>query len=62
MYSAPWTLVGKMLWVRATRSSIQLFCDDDRVAQHALAKPGKRSTDDRHLPEYRVDYRHRARY
>jgi transposase len=61
MYSAPWTLVGKMLWVRATCSSIQLFCDDDRVAQHALAKLGKRSTDDRHLPEHRVDYRHRAR-
>jgi transposase len=61
MYSAPWTLVGKMLWVRADRSSVQVFCNDDRVAMHEPAKPGKRRTDDRHLPEHRGDYRHRAR-
>jgi transposase len=61
MYSAPWNLVGKEVWVRADRSTLQLFCDDDRVAHHDLVKPGKRSTDDRHLPEHRGDYRHRAR-
>jgi transposase len=61
MYSAPWTLVGKMLWVRADRSCVQLFCDDDRVALHERAKPGQRRTDERHLPEHRADYRHRAR-
>jgi hypothetical protein len=61
MYSAPWTLVSKQLWVRADRSSVQLFCDDDRVATHEPATPGKRRTDDRHLPEHRADYRHRAR-
>lgn len=61
MYSAPWTLVGKQLWVRADRSCVQLFCDDDRVATHEPAAPGKRRTDDRHLPEHRADYRHRAR-
>jgi transposase len=61
MYSAPWMLVGKMLWVRADRSCVQLYCDDDRVAQHERAKPGQRRTDDRHLPEHRADYRHRAR-
>lgn len=61
MYSAPWRLIGKTLWVRADRSSIQLFCDDVRVATHELEKPGKRRTDERHLPEHRSDYRHRAR-
>ena len=61
MYSAPWTLVGKMLWVRADRSTVQLFCDDDRVAIHERARPGQRRTDERHLPEHRADYRHRAR-
>jgi transposase len=62
MYSAPWTLVGQKLWVRADRSSVQIFCgEDDRVAMHEPTKPGKRRTDDRHLPEHRADYRHRAR-
>jgi len=61
MYSAPWTLVGKMLWVRADRSCVQLFCDDDRVALHDRAKPGQWRTDERHLPEHRANYRHRAR-
>lgn len=61
MYSAPWTLVGKTLWVRADRSTVQIYCDDDRVAMHERTKPGKRRTDERHLPEHRADYRHRAR-
>jgi len=61
MYSAPWTLIGKLLWVRADRSSVHIFCDDDRVAEHRRQKPGQRSTDERHLPEHRSDYRYRAR-
>lgn len=61
MYSAPWTLIGRHLWVRADRSSVQLYCDDDRVATHLPQKRGKRRTDERHLPEHRSDYRHRAR-
>ncbi len=61
MYSAPWRLISKKLWVRADRSSVQLFCDDVRVATHEPQKPGKRRTDERHLPEHRSDYRHRAR-
>ena len=61
MYSAPWTLVGKLLWVRADRSAVQIFCEDDRVATHVSTTPGKRRTDERHLPEHRADYRHRAR-
>jgi transposase len=61
MYSAPWRLIGKKLWVRADRSSVQVFCDDVRVASHERQKAGKRRTDERHLPEHRSDYRHRAR-
>jgi len=61
MYSAPWRLIGKQLWVRAERCCVQLFCDDTRVAIHEIQKPGKRRTDERHLPEHRSDYRHRAR-
>jgi hypothetical protein len=61
MYSAPWRLVGKMLWVRADRSSVQIFCDDVRVADHERQVAGKRRTNEQHLPEHRGDYRHRAR-
>jgi transposase len=61
MYSAPWRLVGKQLWVRADRSSVQIFCDDVRVASHERQVPGKRRTIEQHLPEHRSDYRHRAR-
>jgi len=43
MYSAPWTLVGKQLWVRADRGSVQLFCDDDRVATHEPTTPCRRA-------------------
>jgi transposase len=61
MYSAPWTLIGKTLWLRVDRCMVQIFCDDDRVAMHDRAKPGQRRTDSQHLPEHRADYRHRAR-
>lgn len=61
MYSAPWRLVGKKLWVRADKSTVHLFHDDVRVASHERQKAGARRTDDRHLPEHRGDYRHRAR-
>lgn len=61
MYSAPWRLVGKKLWVRAERNTVQLFFDDVRVATHERAARGKYRTDDHHLPEERSDYRHRAR-
>jgi len=61
MYSAPWRLVGKLLWVRADRSSVQIFCDDVRVADHERQTAGKRRTNEQHLPEHRGDYRHRAR-
>lgn len=61
MYSAPWRLIGKQLWVRADRSCVQLFHDDVRVATHERQKPGKRRTIESHLPEHRSDYRHRAR-
>jgi hypothetical protein len=61
MYSAPWRFIGKKVWVRADHGSVQIFSDDVRVSSHKRQKPGKRRTDDRHLPEHRSDYRHRAR-
>jgi hypothetical protein len=60
-YSAPWTLIGQRLWVRATPDSVCIYANDDRVATHDRRGPGPRSTIESHLPEYRRDLRHRSR-
>jgi hypothetical protein len=60
LYSAPWTLVGQQVWVRATAGTVALYHDDKRVATHDRRGPGKRSTVESHLPEHRADYRHRS--
>jgi transposase len=50
-YSAPFSLVGKTLWARATDSSVTLFEDYRHVATHPRAqRPGQRLTVTDHLP------------
>jgi transposase len=61
LYSVPWRLVDKMVWLRATASTVAIFFDDERVATHDRRGPGHRSTTDQHLPEHRADLRHRSR-
>jgi len=61
LYSVPWTLVGKQVLVRATRRSVYIFADDERVATHQRGVPGKRQTSEAHLPPHRRDLRHRSR-
>ncbi len=61
LYSVPWKLIGKVVWVRATASTVAIFWDDVRVATHDRRGPGHRSTMDAHLPEHRADLRHRSR-
>lgn len=61
LYSVPWRLVGRRVWLRATETSVTIYCDDDRVATHARRGPGRRSTCEEHLPEQRRDARHRSR-
>lgn len=61
LYSAPWTLIGQSLWVRATTSMVAIFAQDERVATHDRHGPGPRSTIEAHLPEHRRDLRHRSR-
>jgi transposase len=60
-YSAPWTLSGARLWVRATPDTVCIYNGDDRVATHDRRAPGFRSTQDGHLPEHRRELRHRDR-
>jgi hypothetical protein len=51
LYSAPFALVGKTLWVKATDTVVQLFHQHELVATHPrLRKPGARSTVRDHLP------------
>jgi len=61
LYSVPWKLIEKTVWVRATASTITIFHEDERIATHDRRGPGPRSTLDQHLPEHRADLRHRSR-
>jgi transposase len=62
LYSVPWRFIGRSVWVRLTATTIAVFADDERIATHARHEArGHRSTVDAHLPEHRVDLRHRSR-
>jgi transposase len=51
LYSAPFTLVGKVLWLRATDGAVALYDEYRHVATHTRAlKPGERKTLREHLP------------
>jgi transposase len=51
LYSAPFTLIGKRLWLRATDTCVSLFEDYRLVATHPRGrKPGSRYTVLAHLP------------
>lgn len=60
LYSVPWRLIGRKVWVRASEHSVEVYADDARVATHDRRSRGRRSTDDLHLPEGRRDLRHRS--
>lgn len=56
-YSAPFTLVHKTLWLRATEKTVQIFHEQKLVATHPrLSKPGARSTVQDHLPPEATAY------
>jgi len=56
-YSAPFTLVHKSLWLRATEKTVQIFHEQKLVATHPrLSKPGARSTVQDHLPPEATAY------
>jgi len=51
-YSAPETLIGRTLWLRAGDSTVELYHEHVLVATHLRSrKPGTRSTVEAHLPE-----------
>jgi transposase len=50
LYSAPFTLVGQTLWLRATDTSVSIFQDYRLVASHLRCRRGERRTVADHLP------------
>lgn len=60
LYSVPWRLINREVWIRATASSVAIYADDVRVATHSRRGKSQRSTQDEHLPEGRADLRHRS--
>lgn len=61
LYSVPWQLVGKSVWLRATSASVVIYANEERVATHSRRDGAPPSTDDSHLPIGRSDLRHRSR-
>jgi hypothetical protein len=61
LYSVPWRLVGKEVWIRATASGVVAYHEDAPIARHDRRRSGWRSTLDEHLPDYRAPLRHRSR-
>jgi transposase len=50
-YSAPYPLVGRQLWLKATDTAVNLYHDIQLVATHPREKrPGQFSTVDEHMP------------
>ncbi|WP_275761190.1 IS21 family transposase [Ralstonia pseudosolanacearum] len=51
LYSVPFTLVGKVLWLRATDGTVALFEDYRHIHTHArVQRPGERRTVADHMP------------
>ncbi len=56
-YSAPYRLVGKELWVKATETTVRIFHELEMVALHPRKhRPGEKSTSRAHLPPDAVAY------
>jgi hypothetical protein len=60
LYPVPWRFIGKPVWVRATRLSVEVYGDDARIAAHQRGVPVPKEIYDSYLPEGRVDLRHRS--
>jgi hypothetical protein len=57
----PWRFIGKKVWVRANRLSVEIYGDDIRIAAHQRGVPVPKEIYDTYLPKGRVDLRHRSK-
>lgn len=60
-YSAPFSLIGQKVWVRATEHTVAVYHEYQLIDTHERKGKGLRSTKESHLPPHRADYRHRGR-
>jgi transposase len=60
-YSAPFSLIGQKVWVRADAHTVSVYHNDTLVDIHDRKGTGPRSTKASHLPTEREPYRHRSR-
>ena len=60
-YSAPFSLIGQKVWVRADEHTVAVYHNDLLVDTHDRKGKGPRSTKSAHLPAEREPYRHRSR-
>jgi hypothetical protein len=59
-YSAPYRLVGKQLWLKATDTTVKLYHEHELIAIHPRRRaPGDRHTITEHLPPEAIAYRMR---
>lgn len=59
-YSAPYRLVGKPLWLKASETTIKLYHEHELIAVHPRRRtPGDRHTITEHLPPEAIAYRMR---
>jgi hypothetical protein len=61
LYSVPWKHLGQPVWLRASKQSVVIYANDERVATHDRGGKGYRSTIESHLPDHRGALRHRSR-
>jgi transposase len=61
LYSVPWRLIGKHVWVRATATTVSAYFEDTLLVTHDRRGRGNRSTVESHLPDHRAPLRHRSR-
>lgn len=51
LYSVPFQRIGQRLWLKATDTTVQLYCEHALVATHPrLSRPGQRATVADHMP------------
>jgi len=61
LYPVPWRFIGKKVWVRASRLSLEIYSDNSRIAAHQRNVPVPREVYDSYLPEGRVELRYRSK-
>jgi transposase len=50
-YSVPYAYIGKKLWVKVTRHTVQVYLNEQLIKQHTIPLKGNRQTDRTDFPE-----------